>query len=59
LLVETDAPFVAPVPYRGKRNEPAYVVETVHALAGVLAVDPSELAANLSQTTRRIFDLRI
>lgn len=59
LLVETDAPFVAPVPYRGKRNEPAYVVETVRALAGVLAVDPSELAANLSQTTRRIFDLRI
>ena len=35
LLVETDAPFLAPVPYRGKRNEPAYVAETAKVLAEV------------------------
>ena len=40
LLVETDAPFLAPVPYRGKRNEPAYVTETLAALAAVKGLTP-------------------
>ena len=39
LLVETDAPFLAPVPHRGKRNEPAWVVETLATLADVAAID--------------------
>ena len=39
LLVETDAPFLAPVPHRGKRNEPAWVVETLHALADTRGTD--------------------
>src|SRR5690606_27142785 len=38
LLVETDAPFLAPQPYRGKRNEPAYVVETAKPLAETIGV---------------------
>lgn len=59
LLVETDAPFVSPAPYRGKRNEPAYVVEVACALAEVLAVDHAELAKTLFETTRRIFNLGI
>ena len=35
LLVETDAPYLAPVPFRGKRNEPAYVAHTAKVLAGI------------------------
>src|ERR1051325_3254576 len=40
ILIETDAPFLAPVPHRGKRNEPAYVVETAKALAGLRQLAP-------------------
>jgi TatD DNase family protein len=43
LLVETDSPFLAPVPYRGKRNEPAYVVRVLEVLAEIHAMDPAAL----------------
>ena len=45
LLVETDSPYLAPVPMRGKRNEPAFIVETVRRLAEVRGCDPEEMAA--------------
>ena len=45
LLVETDAPFLAPVPHRGKTNEPAFVVHTARMLAELKGVPPDELAA--------------
>ena len=45
LLVETDAPYLAPVPHRGKPNEPAWVVEVAHRLAAELAREPAEVAA--------------
>ncbi|GIU75239.1 MAG: hydrolase TatD [Bryobacteraceae bacterium] len=44
LLVETDAPYLAPVPYRGKRNEPAWVVETARRVAALRGVDLEEIA---------------
>lgn len=44
LLVETDAPYLAPVPKRGKRNEPAFMVETVRRLAEVRGVTPEDIA---------------
>ena len=44
LLVETDAPYLAPVPHRGKRNEPAFVARTVEAIAAVRGVAAAELA---------------
>jgi TatD DNase family protein len=52
LLVETDAPYLAPVPYRGKRNEPAFVVETARRLAEVRG-EPLEL---LAEATTRNFE---
>jgi TatD DNase family protein len=45
VLLETDAPWLPPVPYRGRRNEPAYLVHTCEKLAAVLATDPAGLAA--------------
>lgn len=55
LLVETDAPFLAPEPYRGKINEPSYVVHTARALAQVKGVTPYELAAATSENFFRLF----
>jgi TatD DNase family protein len=52
LLVETDSPYLAPVPFRGKRNEPGYVARVVEALAEVRAVDPAVLAGQ----TQRNFE---
>ena len=49
LLAETDAPYLAPIPHRGRRNEPAYVVETVAALAELRSADQGHLA----EQTRR------
>ncbi len=54
ILVETDAPYLAPDPYRGKRNEPAYVPETANALAAARGISP-EAAATL--TTANFFRL--
>src|ERR1700738_4694036 len=45
MLVETDAPYLAPVPYRGKRNEPAFVAATAAAVAALKGLDPPHLAA--------------
>jgi TatD DNase family protein len=45
LLVETDAPYLAPVPFRGKRNEPGFVARVVEAIAALRAVEPAILAA--------------
>jgi TatD DNase family protein len=55
LLVETDSPYLAPIPYRGKRNEPAYVAETLAKLAGIRAVAPEVLGAQMVQNFDRLF----
>ncbi len=55
LLVETDCPFLAPVPYRGKRNEPAYVVETARKVADVWGATLDEVAAITTENARRLF----
>lgn len=55
LLVETDAPYLAPVPYRGKRCEPSYVVETARTLAAVRGVAFDELAAVTTRNVRTLF----
>lgn len=55
LLVETDAPFLAPVPYRGKRNEPAYAAATAATLADVKGVSPAEIAQATTSNVLRLF----
>lgn len=55
ILVETDAPFLAPLPYRGKRNEPSYVVETAKMLAQVRGVTPDEIARQTTENFFRLF----
>ncbi|HWE15687.1 MAG TPA: TatD family hydrolase [Hyphomicrobiaceae bacterium] len=55
LLVETDAPFLAPGKYRGKRNEPAYVVETAAALARLKAISTEELARATTDNFFRLY----
>ena len=57
LLVETDAPFLAPVPHRGKRNEPAFVRETLRWLAEGRGEGESELAEATSKNAARLFGL--
>jgi TatD DNase family protein len=55
VLVETDAPFLAPVPNRGKRNEPAFVVATAKTLAEVKGVSSQTIAIETSANTLRLF----
>lgn len=55
LLVETDAPYLAPTPYRGKRNEPAFVAETAKVLAAVKGVTADEMARITTDNFFRVF----
>ena len=56
LLVETDAPFLAPVPHRGKRNEPSFVAETARVLAEAKGVSFSEVAEKTTGNVLKIFN---
>ena len=58
VLVETDAPWLAPAPLRGQRNEPAFVVQTAQTLAGLLSVSEAEIAAATTKNFNRLFQLR-
>jgi TatD DNase family protein len=57
LLIETDCPFLAPPPHRGKRNEPAYVVEVARCLAGLHGLEVEELAQITAENFMRFFSL--
>lgn len=59
LLIETDCPYLAPVPLRGKRNEPAFVVETAKFLAEFYGVELEKLAYQTTQNFENFFDLKI
>jgi len=58
LLVETDGPFLTPEPYRGKRNEPAYIPHIVARLAQIHGLTPDAMAAHTTQNAERLFGLR-
>jgi len=57
LLLETDAPYLSPVPYRGKRNEPAYLIEVVSKLQETLGLSAAELEKHTSANAIRLFGL--
>jgi TatD DNase family protein len=57
ILIETDCPFLAPVPYRGKRNEPAHVIEVARHLAEIRGTTPEEIGTQTTQNFRRFFSL--
>jgi TatD DNase family protein len=58
ILVETDAPYLAPVPHRGKRNESAFMVSTARTLAELLQVTEEEIASATTKNFQRLFRLR-
>lgn len=57
ILSETDAPYVAPAPNRGKRNEPAYVVETVKKLAELKGLSVERMAEQINENARTVFGI--
>ena len=58
LLIETDAPFLAPVPHRGKRNEPSFVVHTAEVVAELQGSTFEKVCASTRENTMRLFDLK-
>ncbi|HYO62283.1 MAG TPA: TatD family hydrolase [Pyrinomonadaceae bacterium] len=59
LLVETDCPYLAPVPLRGRRNEPAFVVETARFLASLRGLEAAELGRQTAENFARLFGLTL
>jgi TatD DNase family protein len=57
LQAETDAPYVAPVPHRGERNEPSYVIEIYKKIAEIRGEDPEKVRLQLLENAQRVFDL--
>ncbi|MBI5507120.1 MAG: YchF/TatD family DNA exonuclease [Deltaproteobacteria bacterium] len=57
LLVETDSPYLAPVPYRGKRNEPAFVLHTAAAIAALKGLSTDDVGRVTAQNARRLFGM--
>ena len=58
LLLETDSPYLAPTPYRGRRNESAYIVSTADFVAGILGIDRNQLDHATTDNARRLFNLK-
>jgi TatD DNase family protein len=57
ILIETDSPFLAPVPFRGRRNEPAYVVETARAIGELRGLAAEEIGRVTTENFKRLFGL--
>ena len=57
IVLETDAPYLAPAPFRGKRNESSYIVKVVEKLAEIYAVSPEEIANITTQNSKQVFGI--
>jgi TatD DNase family protein len=57
ILIETDSPYLAPIPHRGKRNEPAFVAETLAAIAACRGIAAADVEAATTRNARRLFRL--
>ena len=55
IVLETDAPYMAPVPHRGQRNEPAFIAEVLHRMAEAYGIIPEELARRTNENVDRVF----
>ena len=58
LLIETDSPYLAPMPYRGKRNEPSYVKYVCERIAELRGMDPKEVERITTENANRLFGLK-
>lgn len=59
IMVETDAPYVSPEPYRGTRNEPSYVIKTLESVAKIRKEDPETLSSGILDNARALFNLSL
>ena len=59
IVLETDSPYMAPVPHRGKRNESAFVVEVAQKLAESYGVSIDEIARQTNENVERIFNIKV
>ncbi|OGM91521.1 hypothetical protein A2999_02170 [Candidatus Wolfebacteria bacterium RIFCSPLOWO2_01_FULL_38_11] len=57
ILIETDAPYVAPLPYRGKRNEPLYVAEVAKKISEIKKISFEEVARQTLENSRELFKI--
>ena len=57
LLIETDCPYLSPVPYRGKRNEPAFVIETLKRLSEIREIEIHELSEIILNNFIKLFQI--
>jgi TatD DNase family protein len=55
MLIETDAPYLAPMPLRGRKNEPAFIVHTAACVAALKGIDTEELARQTAENFFRLF----
>lgn len=59
IVLETDAPYLAPIPYRGKRNEPGYIIETIKKVAACYEATTEEIARSTYQNALSLFNISI
>ena len=57
IVLETDSPYLAPIPYRGKRNESSYVINVVQKLAEIYSISPDEIAEITTQNSKAVFGI--
>jgi TatD DNase family protein len=57
IMAETDCPYVAPVPYRGKRNEPVYVLEVIKKISEIKQLPFDQVASQLRENVKRVFGI--
>ncbi|MEM9142847.1 MAG: TatD family hydrolase [Bacteroidota bacterium] len=55
IVLETDAPYLAPVPFRGKRNESAYIIKVIEKLSGIYGISREEIARRTTENSRQVF----
>ena len=57
IVLETDSPYLSPIPYRGKRNESSYIINVVHKLAAIYQVSAEEIARITTENSKEIFGI--